>query len=112
MIYISKEQLEQVEYLISQSMQGNHVLFSSEELHWVFRNRASANLSEPGNAKTMSEEDTYSAEHHIEHLIEQPTLEQKRAYLELLDRETFEKVVRTYFNIVENNLYDQQEVRH
>ena len=60
----------------------------------------------------MSDEDSYAVEHHIENLILQPTLAQKRAYLEKLDERTFELVVRTYFNIVENSIYESSEVRH
>lgn len=106
MIYVSQDQLDQVEYLIRQSIQGNHVLFDTETVRKVFSPSA-------GRARSgVSEEDAYSVEHHIERLIVQPTLAQKRAYLEKLDRDTFEKVVRTYFNIVENNLFEKAEVRH
>ena len=45
-------------------------------------------------------------------LITLPGLQQKKAYLEQLDRRTFEQVIRAYFNIVENNLYENNEVRH
>ena len=36
MIHISKHQLAQVEYLLEQSAQGNHVLFDTDELRRVF----------------------------------------------------------------------------
>lgn len=101
MIYVSKDQLRQVEYLIGQSIQGNHVLFDPAVVRRIFE----------GGAECAAE-DAYAVEHHIERLILQPTLLQKRAYLEKLDPETYERVVRTYFNIVENNLYEKQEVRH
>lgn len=102
MIYVSKEQLESVEYLLQQSVQGNHVLFDPDTIREV--------LSSPESG--ISEPEAYSVEHHIERLIVQPTLMQKRAYLERLDSETYRRVVRTYFNIVENNLYESIEVRH
>jgi hypothetical protein len=101
LIYVDKNQLSQVEYLIHQSIQGNHVLFDRESLRQVFE-----------ETRLFEEEDAYSVEHHIEKLITQPTLEQKRAYLEGLDPETYGKVVRTYFNIVENNLFENSEVKH
>ncbi len=105
MIYVSKDQLRQVEYLIGQSIQGNHVLFDADIVRRVF---AEGFPSE----EHLAETDAYAVEHHIERLILLPTLLQKRAYLERLDRETFERVVRTYFNIVENNLFENREVRH
>ncbi len=106
MIYVSKDQLDQVEYLIQQSIQGNHVLFDSETVLRVLR--------EPHAPTSGSSdlEESYSVEHHLERLIEQPSLEKKRAYLDGLDTETYARVVRTYFNIVENNLYESAEVRH
>lgn len=103
MIYVSKQQLSQVEYLIGQSIQGNHVLFDSESLRQIF-----------GKCEwdSIEEEEAYEVEHHIERLILLPSLPEKKAYLEQLDVVTYEKVVRTYFNIVENNLYENSEVRH
>lgn len=103
MIYVSEDQLEQVEYLIGQSIQGNHVLFDPDTIKRVF----TAFIGED-----VCEKDAYGVEHHIERMILQPTLSQKRAYLERLDRKTFELVVRTYFNIVENSLFEQCEVKH
>jgi hypothetical protein len=60
----------------------------------------------------LSEEDAYSVEHHIERLIILPTLAEKRAYLDQMDEDTYTRVVRTYFNIVENNLYESLQVKH
>ena len=102
MIYVDKAQLNQVEYLIHQSIQGNHVLFDRESLRQVFKT----------DTRMIEDEEAYSVEHHIEKLISQPSLAQKRAYLDGLDTETYGKVVRTYFNIVENNLYENSEAKH
>jgi hypothetical protein len=101
MIHVSKSQLEQVQYLIQQSLQGNHILFDGETVRKVLRDQA-----------PISAEDAYAVEHHIERLILEPSLERKRAYLEQLDRPTFVQVVKTYFNIVENNLFEKNEARH
>jgi len=103
-IYISKDQLNQVEYIIGQSLLGHHVLFDLDAIKKVFKNSQIT--------FTQKEEDSYAVEHHIEHIIQQPSLAQKRAYLEKLDATTYEKVILTYFNIVENNLYEYEEARH
>lgn len=107
MIYVSKSQYQQVEYLIGQSIQGNHVLFDSESLRKIFQHNDKEKDRDP-----LNEEEAHSVEQHIEKLILQPTLLQKRAYLERLDPKTYEYVVRTYFNIVENNIYEKMEVKH
>ena len=39
-------------------------------------------------------------------------LPEKRAYLERLDPKTFEGVVRTYLNIVENTLFEAKGTVH
>lgn len=107
MIYVSQDQLKQVEYLIQQSAQGNHVLFDPDTVRRIF-----AKDDVTLGCGRVDETDAYSVEHHIERLIEQPTLGEKRAYLDRLDPDTFERVVRTYFNIVENNIYETLEIRH
>jgi len=107
LIYVNQEQLKQVEYLLAQAAQGNHVLFDTQIVRDVF-----ARTGEPERYQRQSEEESYGVEHLIERLISQPTLAQKRAYLEQLDAETFERVVRTYFNIVENNIFETLEAKH
>lgn len=107
LIYVSQEQVAQVEYLIEQSIQGNHILFDAADLNRVFRK----GHEYPDNSE-LDENQAYAVEHHIEKLLVAPSLQEKRAYLEKLDRPTFEAVVRTYFNIVENNLFETIEARH
>lgn len=101
MIYVTQSQLDQVEYLLSQSIQGNHVLFDLDTVRRV--------LSKDDD---FTEEDAYAVEHHIERLIAQPSLREKRAYLERLESRTHDQVVRTYFNIVENNLFENLGAKH
>lgn len=109
MIHVSKDQLQHVEYLIDQSIQGNHVLFTADDLRKVFSRTGATIIPQ---APSLSEEDAYAVEHHIERLILEPDLEKKRAFLDQLDPQTFALVVRTYFNIVENNLFETQQIRH
>lgn len=94
MIYVNQKQLEQVEYLIEQSAKGFHVLFDNDVIREVFRKFDDA------------KEDNEQIEKHIEKLILQPTLVSKRAYLENLSPDIYVRVVRTYFSIVENNIFE------
>ncbi len=104
MLVVNKEQLAQVEYLLWQSKQGNHLLFEPSLIRSVFE-RA-------GHNPEWSDGLAYEVEHHIERMIEQPTLIQKRAYLERLDQTTLDRVIRTYFNIVENSIFEELEIKH
>lgn len=103
MITIDESQLAQVQYLFEQSSKGNHVLFDANALRKVFG---------PRSPKPLSENEAEKVERHIERLLAEPSLEQKRAYLEHLDSRSFAWVVRTYFSILESQLPDVPESRH
>ncbi len=102
MITVSQEQLDTVEYLLEQSAQGNHVLFELDMVRQVF-----ALPSLP-----MSEAEAYEVEHHIEKIISLESIEKQKAYLDQLPENTLHCVVKTYFNIVENNLFENGSTRH
>jgi hypothetical protein len=106
-ITISEEQLAQVEYLFEQSSRGNHVLFDPRRLRAVFRTKTS-------RRETLGETEAQEVERHIERLLAEPTLDDKKAYLASLDRSTYGWVVRTYFSILESNLAGSlaPEARH
>lgn len=109
MIYVNQKQLNQVEYLIEQSTRGHHVLFDADVIREAFINGTSDETEEALSDDLAAEESAESAEKHIENLILQPTLVSKRAYLENLAPETRVRVVRTYFSIVENNIFEGLE---
>ena len=98
MIYVSKHQLDQVEYLIQQSIQGNHILFDPESVRRILRVNDST--------------ESFAVENTIERLILEPTIERKKEFLSKLDPLTFDRVLRTYFNIVENKLQEKHRVYH
>ncbi len=105
MIYVPEDQLEQVEYLIHQSIQGNHILFDLDTVRQVFWQNCQY-------SENWNEQLAYAVEHHVERMILQPTLDGKRTYLKSLDTETMALVIKTYFNIVENNLYESSRIIH
>jgi hypothetical protein len=105
-IHITQEQAEQVKYLLEQAMQGNHILFEPSTLRKILEKPARNGSREAPTA------DGYSVEHHIEKIMGFKSLPEKRAYLERLDNETFEGVVRTYLNIVENTLFEAKGTMH
>lgn len=102
MITVSQEQLAAVEYLIKQSAQGNHVLFDLDTVRRVFTIKT----------QPMSEEQVKEVESHIERLISLETLERQKHYIENLPEDVLYRVIKTYFNIVENNLFENTRVRH
>lgn len=114
MIYVNQKQLDQVEYLIEQSSRGHHVLFDTDVIRRVFKNgpvivAEAENEIEDGEDEDEDAGEATESEKHIENLILQPTLVSKKAYLENLSPEVFERVVKTYFAIVENNIFEDMK---
>ena len=102
MVTVNQEQLATVEYLIKQSAQGNHILFDLETVRQVF-----AQKLEP-----MSQEQVREIEKHIETLITFESFDRQKHYIQNLPEEVLFRVIKMYFNIVENNLFETSLVRH
>ncbi len=103
MIHVPKAHADQVQYLLEQSMKGNHYLFDSESLRGALE------------VTPLSEEDAYSVEPHLEKLMCQPTLKLKQSYLSDLRRSDpviLRKIIQTYFSIIENTLLETTGARH
>ncbi|NUM88718.1 MAG: hypothetical protein HUU37_05910 [Bdellovibrionales bacterium] len=97
MVYVNEEQLEQVKYLLEQSALGNHLLFDNSTIRRI------------ANTDHENQDRVERAEKLLEEMILCPTLAAKRAFLENLDRRTYDDVVRIFLNVVQNTLKDSQE---
>ena len=106
MIEVSEQKLSQIRYLLTQSMQGNHLLFEPAALRKVFikDKRRGISLLEADEARHIEE--------HIERMMSLPSLSKMCQYLDELDSKSYEWVVRTYFHIVESNIAENEEMRH
>jgi hypothetical protein len=102
MIQVSQEKINQVEYLLSQSAQGNHVLFASDQVREAFQSP-----SEPMNEKEAERIGLL-----IEKLISFDSLEEQKNWLATLPESSLHSVIKTYINIVENKLFDDGIGRH
>lgn len=102
MIQVSQEKINQVEYLLSQSAQGNHVLFGSEQISEAFRSPS----------VPMNEAEAERIGLLIETLISFDSLDEQKNWLTTLPADSLHSVIKTYINIVENKLYDDGIGRH
>lgn len=100
MIYVSQEQLDQVNYLLAQSALGNHLLFDERTIRRI-----------AGNESGARDERVERAEKLLEQMILRPTISSKKAFLETLSADDHDDVARVYFNIVQNTAKETQ-VRH
>ena len=102
---IDQENLRELEYLFAQSVQGIHILFDNASLARI--------LSQPTEElEVFSFENLDKIQSIFGDFVNRQTLEEKRAYLESLDKETYELLVRTYFNIVENAVLESTDLKH
>lgn len=103
---ISFDQVQQLEYLLMQSAKGNHLLFNMGQIKKVFL-KEGQNIFQEMSFKKMDE-----IKQLMEELIKRPTLSQKKEYIENLPEASRELVIRTYFNILDNTLYQQKAPIH
>lgn len=105
MVQIDKDKLEEVEYLFSQSAQGLHVLFDNEDIRRV--------LSRPTEEMDFfTFENVDKVQKLLSDFIARETLQAKKDFLSRLDQETHDLLLRTYFNIVENSIFEQANLKH
>src|SRR5665213_1329392 len=102
---ISASNLDQIEHLLAQSMNGIHLLFDNETIARIL--------------KTPVEEDELFRAENLDKIqslfsrfVKNESLQTKREFLSALDQESFELLLRTYFHIVDNSLYASDDTRH
>lgn len=99
------ESSSHLEYLFAQSIKGFHLLFDHRQLAQI--------LARPSEELDIFSFDNLDRVQTIfGEFANRKTFEEKKAYMESLDAETFEILVRTYFNIVENAVLESTELKH
>lgn len=102
---LKKEHLVQIEYLFAQSAQGFHLVFDREALTEVLK-------------KPADDDDFFSFQNLgkiqgvLADFIQKESLAAKEDFLRSLPPETYELLVRTYFNIVENSILQSGALTH
>lgn len=104
-IGISETHLDQIEHLLAQSMNGIHLLFDNSVIAGILKTPTEEmELFHVKNLEKIQE--LFTA------FVQQQTLQEKRMWLETLDKESFEMLLRTYFHIVDNSLFAADNIRH
>ena len=105
MIYINQEQLKQLESLLSQSTMGIHLLFDRPRIASILKNPTEA--QEFFSFENLSKVQTVLGE-----FLQKVSFEEKQRYLTDLDEQSYEILVRSYFNIVENTILEATKLKH
>lgn len=97
--------LDEIERLLTQSMNGIHVLFDNATVAAILQKPTEEldffNFSKLDKIQTL-----------FTKFVERPTLQDKRFFLESLDPDSYEILVRTYFHIVDNSIMAANRPRH
>ena len=103
---IERKQLKEIEFLFKQSIQGLHLLFDDTK-------KLSHILSTPTKEKSFFDsKNMHKIQAVFTGLISQKSIKEKQNYLNALNSENFEILVRTYFHIVDNTIATQNKTLH
>jgi hypothetical protein len=102
---ISEQQLDQIEHLLQHSMNGLHILFDHKKVAEILKTPTEdLDLFKTPNLKKI--DDLFTG------LIARENLGAKQLYLESLDAESYEILLRAYFHIVDNTLRTSRTLTH
>lgn len=94
---IEEKGLQQMEALLQHSTRGVHILFDNQTIAKVLRDPSD-------KVNPLDVERLKQVQDLLSQLISKKTYNEKVAFLEELEPKSFEILVRTYFNIVENTV--------
>lgn len=104
-VYLEPTQLTHLQNILNQSELGIHVLFENDLIHKVFQKPYDEDaFFNPENLKKVQDE--------LIHLIQLKSLTQKKDYIQTLDEEAKQRIVRAYFYIIENNMLARKKQTH
>ena len=103
---IERKQLKEIEFLFKQSVQGLHLLFDDHK-------KLIDILSRPTQEKIFFDsKNMYKIQEVFTGLVSKKSLKAKQNYLNGLNSENFEILVRTYFHILDNTISSQNNTIH
>jgi hypothetical protein len=100
-----EKSLEKMEALLRQSAMGIHILFQNQEIAEALKGGAAT--ADFFDLKKMKKVQDVMTE-----LIAKPTYYDKLAFIQELEPEAYQMLVRTYFHIVENTVRANQDANH
>ncbi len=102
---MEEQHLKQIELLLTQSLNGIHLLFDREHIANILKiPTEELNLFE--GHKIGRIQDLFNK------LIENSTFSEKKVFLSSLDQESYELLLRAYFHIVDNTVLMASNYEH
>lgn len=103
---IEEKNLEQIEYLVHQSTQGFHYLFSNGDIVSALKK------AEEEGQDFFTFENRNKVQSLLLQIIERHSFADKQDYLETLNREDYELVIQAYFHLVDNTILAKSSLKH
>jgi hypothetical protein len=105
LLYIEPKQLEQLEYLLNQSANGVNLLFDNRSVAKV--------MSTPTEKLDFFTFDNITKVQSLfSKFVQKNTLMEKKLFIESLDTNHFDLLVRAYFQILENAILTNKPLKH
>ena len=93
--------MQEIQYIIQQSMNGFHVLFDNETIKKFCRdNNTDGDIFDENKAR--------ATERLLEMFMSTPTINGRKSFFDNLNDEEKSLLIRTYFHIVENNILNKR----
>ena len=89
--------MQEIQYIIQQSMNGNHVLFDNDTI------KRFCNIAKTDD-DIFDEQKAQTTEKLVELFMSTPTINGRKLFFQSLPDEEKSLLIRTYFHIVENNV--------
>ncbi len=104
-VYLDQTQVQSLQKILSQSELGIHVLFDNDLISKVFKQPYNEDeFFNPENLKKVQNE--------VMQLLQFKTLTQKQDFINSLDTDSKQRIVRAYFYIIENNIRSHSKQTH
>ena len=105
MIEIKQRDLNAIEFFLNQSTRGHHLLFDRQQVADILKTPTE-------QIDFFKKNSMLRIQNLLTELIAKKSLEDKKNYLNSLDREAFEILLRTYFHIVDNAILASNNTVH
>ncbi len=105
MLEINKTHLNEIEMLLNQSAKGHHFLFDHKQVAQILKiPTEQINFFHKKNIQIIQKL--------LSELLSKKSLQQKQSYLDSLDHNNFEILVRTYFHILDSAVLASTRTTH
>ena len=105
MIEIKERDLHEIEFFLNQSTRGHHLLFDRKQVADILKIPTE-------QIDFFKKNNICKIQNLLTALISKKSLAEKRNYLNSLDQEAFEILLRTYFHIVDNAILASTNTVH